>query len=77
MSQKLSEITQQALSLPEQEQLQLARTLMENSECIVERGAEQEWQQVIERRIALIDSGAAQGRPFREVLQDIDRRLGR
>jgi hypothetical protein len=35
------------------------------------------WEQEIERRIQLIDAGLANGRPFADVVRDIDRQLGR
>jgi hypothetical protein len=35
------------------------------------------WEKEIERRIELVDSGLAKGRPFADVLRDIDRQLGR
>jgi hypothetical protein len=33
------------------------------------------WEQEIERRIQLIDAGLGKGRPFADVLRDIDRQL--
>ena len=39
--------------------------------------AETAWEEEIERRIKLIDSGVAKGRPFSEVLRDIDDRFGK
>jgi len=40
-------------------------------------GAEAAWEQEIEGRIKLVDAGLARGRPFADVLRDIDRQLGR
>ncbi len=76
MSSKLAEITQEALGLPYQEQLRLARTLLERSEATGDAGAEAAWEDEIERRIQRIDAGLAQSRPFAEVVAEIDRQLG-
>jgi hypothetical protein len=35
------------------------------------------WEQEIERRIQMIDDGLAKGRPFADVVRDLDRQLGR
>ena len=77
MSSKLAEITQEALGLPDQEQLRLARTLLERSEATGDSGANAAWEDEIERRIQRIDAGLAQSRPFAEVVAEIDRQLGR
>ena len=77
MSKKFQEIADEALRLPQQEQLRLARALLESNEASGDLGAESAWEEEIERRIRVIDSGLAQGRPFAEVLEEIDRRLGR
>jgi len=74
---ELSEITEKALRLPQGEQLKLARTLLESSEASADSGVESAWEQEIERRIQLIDAGLAKGRPFADVVRDIDRQLGR
>jgi hypothetical protein len=77
MSRNLAEITDEALRLPEHEQLRLARTLPERSEAVSDVDADAAWEDEIESRIKLLDSGLAKGRPFADVLQDIDRQLGR
>jgi hypothetical protein len=77
MSRNLAEITDEALRLPQDEQLRLARTLLEQSEAVGDVGAEAAWEQEIEGRIKLVDAGLARGRPFADVLRDIDRQLGR
>jgi hypothetical protein len=77
MSRNLAEITDDALRLPEHEQLKLARMLLERSEAVGDVEAEAAWEDEIERRIKLLDAGLAKGRPFADVLQDIDRQLGR
>ena len=77
MNRSFSEIAEEALRLPQDEQLRLARTLLESTEASGDLGAEAAWDSEIERRIHLIDAGLAKGRPFNEVLKDLDRRLGR
>ena len=77
MSRGFAELADEALKLPQTEQLKLARTLLENSEATGDMGAEAAWESEIERRIQRIDAGLATGRPFSEVVQDVDRRLGR
>ena len=77
MSRSFAEITEDALGLPQQEQLRLARTLLEQAEAVGDLRAEAAWEEEIERRIHLVDSGLAKGRPFVDVLRDVDRQLGR
>jgi putative addiction module component (TIGR02574 family) len=77
MRTTLSEIADEALKLPPNEQLKLARTLLESAEASGDVGAAAAWEEEIERRIQMVDSGLAKGRPFNEVLREIDRRLGR
>jgi len=77
MSPTLADISEQALKLPQNEQLKLARTLLESSEATGDVDVEAAWEQEIERRIQIIDAGVAKGRPFADVLRDIDRQLDR
>lgn len=77
MSRNIAEITDEALRLPEHEQLRLARTLLENSEAVGDVDVEAAWEEEIERRITMVDSGLAKGRPFADVLRDMNRQLGR
>ena len=77
MSRSFAEITDEALRLPPQEQLRLARALLEHSEAIGDMDVEAAWEDEIEQRIKLVDSGLAKGRPFADVLRDIDHQLGR
>lgn len=77
MSRNLAEITNEALRLPEHEQLRVARTLLEQSEAIGDVGVDAAWEEEIERRIKLVDGGMAKGRPFADVVRDIDHQLGR
>lgn len=75
MDRTFSEIAEEALRLPQKEQLRLARTLLESTEASGDLGSEAAWEDEIERRIQMIDAGLAKGRPFTEVLKDLDRRL--
>jgi hypothetical protein len=77
MSRNLASIAEEALKLPQHEQLKLARTLLEKSEAEGDQDVEAVWEQEIERRIQLIDGGLAKGRPFADVLRDIDRQVGK
>lgn len=77
MGLRFAEIVDEALRLPKNEQLELARTLLEKNETSGDFGVEAEWEETIERRIHHIDAGLAKGRPFSDVLRDIDARLGR
>ena len=63
--------------LPQSDQLKLARAILEKAEAAGDLGAEAAWEQEIERRIEKIDAGLAKGRPFADVLRDVDRRLGK
>ncbi len=52
-------------------------TVMERSEAVGDVDVDVAWGDEIESRIKLLDSGLAKGRPFSDVLQDIDRQLGK
>jgi hypothetical protein len=75
MSRNFTDIAEEALRLPQDQQLRLARTLIENTEASGDLDAEAAWDTEIERRIRLVDSGLAKGRSLAEVLRDIDRKL--
>lgn len=76
MSRSFSEIAQEAMTLPQSDQLRLARTLLEKAEACGDLGAEAAWEDEIERRISRIDAGLATGRPIDEVLRAVNQRLG-
>ena len=77
MHRSFAEIAEEALTLPADDQLRLVRTLLEKAEALGDIGADAAWEEEIERRIHKIDSGLASGRPFADVLHDVDRRLAR
>lgn len=57
--------------MPPNEQLRLARTLLDKAEASGDVGVEAAWDEEIERRIQKIDLGLAKGRLFADVLRDI------
>ena len=57
MSRNLASIAEEALKLPQHDQLKLARTLLEKSEAEGDQGVDAAWEQEIERRIQLVDAG--------------------
>ncbi|HTI72869.1 MAG TPA: addiction module protein [Candidatus Limnocylindria bacterium] len=75
MSRSYLQIAEEALALPQGEQLRLARTLLEKAVSFGEIGVEAAWEQEIEDRIQKIDAGLAKGRPFADVHRDIDQSL--
>ena len=77
MSRNFTELRDEALRLPPQDQLRLARTLLEQAEAVGDLEVDAAWEEEIGRRIELVDSGLAKGRPFIDVLGNIDRQLGR
>ena len=77
MNRSYAEITQDALQLSQQEQLRLARTLLESSEAVGDLEVDAAWEEEIERRIDMVDSGLAKGRSFADVVKEVDRQLGK
>jgi hypothetical protein len=75
MSRSVAEIIADALQLPQNDQFKLARTLLEHANPHPEPAVDRAWEEEIEHRIAAIDSGVARGRPFVEVLADVDQNL--
>jgi len=72
----LDKVVEEALSLSGAERLHLARRLLESVEPSADADAERLWEEEIERRIAQVDAGAAQGRPWEEIKKDFDSRFG-
>ncbi len=77
MNRSFTELAEEVLNLPQAEQLKLARTLLESAEASGDIGVEAAWDEEIERRIQRVDAGLAKGRPFVDVLRDIDHLLRR
>lgn len=76
MNRSFIEIAKEAMTLPQSDQLRLARTLLEKAEACGDLGAAAAWEDEIERRISRIDAGLATGRPIDEVLRAVNQRLG-
>jgi hypothetical protein len=77
VNRNVAEIAEEALQLPQNDQYKLARVLLENAEIKPAPDVDQAWEEEIEKRIAAIRSGKAKGRPFAEVLREIDQQLRR
>ncbi len=60
------------MGLPHEEQLRLARTLLERSEASGDAEVDAAWEDEIERRIRSIDAGIAKSRPFAGVVAEIE-----
>ncbi|MEK7684769.1 MAG: addiction module protein [Verrucomicrobiota bacterium] len=77
MTNELEKVAAQALSLPGTERLCLARRLLESVEPKADEEVERAWEDEIEKRIAKIDAGVAQGRSWEDIKKDFDSRFGR
>ena len=79
MIKPLSEVAKDAIELPHEQRLTLARILLDCSEGPSDPTPEIEeaWEEEISRRIRAIDSGETQGIPLHEVLGEIDSRFGK
>jgi hypothetical protein len=77
MSQTLAEVTHNAIELPENQRLILARILLDISDTssVPLDEIEAEWEKEISRRIGLVDSGKAEGKPWAEVPEEVNRNL--
>lgn len=67
MSATLDTVAHEALILPPEQRLTLARQLLESVDLEPEPGAEAAWEAEIVRRIALLRSGESQAIPAGEV----------
>ena len=79
MIKPLSEVAKEAIELPQNERLRLARILLDLSDAPSDPAPEVEeaWEEEISRRIHSIDSGKAKGIPFEDVLHKIDTQFGK
>ena len=75
MSKALEEVSRQAIELPRQQRLALARFLIDLEQSSVEEGFEAAWDAEIAERVRAVDLGRTEGIPYAEVLGRIDRRL--
>ncbi|MDA1276628.1 MAG: addiction module protein [Verrucomicrobia bacterium] len=67
MSATLDAVTQEALILPPEERLALARRLLDSVDLEPEPGAEAAWEKEIARRIARFKAGESRPVPVGEV----------
>lgn len=77
MASPFESVAEQALALNPKERLRLASELLESVEQGDNAEVERAWEAEIERRIALIESGNAKGRPWGEIKRDFESRYGR
>jgi len=75
MTQAAEEILQQALQLPEEDRERIADSLLRSVHGDDESTFEEEWGPEIQRRIAEIDEGKVEMRPWDETLERLEKRL--
>ncbi len=75
MTQTAEEILQQALQLPEEERERIADALLSSLHGSEETTFDEEWGSEIQRRIAEIDEGKVEMRPWDETLERLQKRL--
>ena len=75
MTQKTSELLQEALTLSEEERADLACSLIDSLDATIDEGAERAWDEEIARRAADLDSGKAKTVPWEKVQTQISSRL--
>jgi len=78
MSRSLAELAREAVELPQQQRLTLARILLDSSETSSTEPlpeVEAAWEDEIAQRIRAIDAGQAQGKSWDAVLADINKRF--
>ena len=75
MTQQTSDLLQKALTLSEEERADLACSLIDSLDAMVDEGAEKAWGEEIARRITDLDSGKAKTVPWEAVQRKISSRL--
>jgi putative addiction module component (TIGR02574 family) len=75
MTQQALDLLQKALSLSEEERADLACSLMDSLDTLVDADAEAAWAEEIERRVADLESGKVKTVPWDEVRARISSRL--
>jgi len=70
----LSEVTKDALDLPPQQRVTLARILLDSSEAASPE-IESAWEDEICRRIQAVQNGTAKSRSMEDVFADLDRKF--
>ncbi len=77
MTQAAEEILQKALQLPEEDRDRIADSLWRSVHGGTAESIAEEWNIEIERRIAEIDEGKVEMRPWDETLERLEKRLTR
>jgi putative addiction module component (TIGR02574 family) len=70
MTQQALDLLQKALSLSEEERADLACSLMDSLDTLVDADAETAWAEEIERRVADLESGKVKTVPWENVRAD-------
>jgi putative addiction module component (TIGR02574 family) len=77
MSMPFEDVTREAIRLPRQQRLALARTLAELDEPGPDvEVIESTWDREIQARAQAVQDGQVEGIPYEQVLDRIDKRLG-
>lgn len=74
MPTTLETLTEQALSLPSEDRLRLAKELLDSVEPQASQEVERAWEEQITERIAKIDASTASGRSWDEIKKDFGSR---
>jgi putative addiction module component (TIGR02574 family) len=77
MTQAAEEILQKALELPEEDRDRIADSLWRSVHGVGDESVEEAWTAETERRIAELDQGKVQTRPWSETLDKLQARLSR
>jgi hypothetical protein len=75
MSKALEEVTREAVQLPRNQRLALARFLIELDDFSADENIEGAWTAEIQERVRAVEEGCTEGIPYDQVLARIDQRL--
>ena len=75
MAASLDSLATEALNLPKDQRLTLARRILMSLESAPDPDAEKEWNDEIRERIRRHDTGEAKGIPGSQVFAELDRKL--
>jgi putative addiction module component (TIGR02574 family) len=75
VTKQASDLLQKALELSEEERAELASSLLESLDPIVDKGVQEAWNEEIARRVAELDSGHAKTVPWPEILRQLSSKL--
>jgi hypothetical protein len=74
---RLEDVAREAIGLPRNQSLALARLLIELEDPDSDADVEASWEPEIQARLRAVKEGRAEGIPYEEVLACFDRRLAR